>query len=313
MEHAEVLIVAADADELAREIDRLSGGVISRRVCHSSEDARIAYSGQSILLGQPDLIARALPAMPAVKWVQSTWAGVTPLLACGRSDILLTGVKGVFGQQMAEYVLGYILARELRIFERAVHQANCHWSAENSGTLRGKTVGIMGTGSIGAHIAAVLPPFGMNVHGLNRRGAQVGGFSQVLPVTRLHEFLRDLDYLISVLPDTAATGRLLDAAALAQLPQHAFVINVGRSNVLDMVALTTALEKGSLGGALLDVFDTEPLPPDDPLWRVPNLQITPHVAAHSDASQMAALFVKNYRHFADSEPLEFVVDLGSGY
>ena len=154
----------------------------------------------------------------------------------------------------------------------------------------------------------------MCLRGLNRRGAQVGGFEPGAAESRGYtSFFAISTIVISVLPDTAATGRLLDAAALAQLPRHAFLINVGRSNVLDMVALTTALEKGSLGGALLDVFDTEPLPPDDPLWRVPNLQITPHVAAHSDASQMAALFVKNYRHFADSEPLEFVVDLGSGY
>ncbi len=86
---------------------------------------------------------------PVVRWVQSTWAGVTPLLALGRRDFVLTGVKDTFGPQMAEYVLGYLLARELRLLERREHQLRRDWWPAESGTLRGKTLGIMGTGSIG--------------------------------------------------------------------------------------------------------------------------------------------------------------------
>lgn len=313
LDNPEVLIIAKDADALALEVDRLSEDAIPRRVCNSGEQALEAYRGQRVLFGEPDLIAGQMAKMPAVEWVQSTWAGVTPLFDSGRSDFVLTGVKGVFGQQMSEYVLGYILAHELRIFERAAEQARHRWSAENSGTLRGKTIGIMGTGSIGAHIASVLQDFNTEVRGLNRRGAAVMGFDRVLPVARLHEFLHDLDYVISVLPATESTGRLLNAAALAQLPRHACLINVGRSNVLDIGALTSALYGGALAGAIIDVFETEPLPPDDPLWTVPNLKITAHVAAHSDASQMAAIFVRNYGHFTHSEPMEFVVDFVAGY
>ena len=187
---------------------------------------------------------------------------------------MLTGIKNVFGPQMSEYVLGYLLAHELSILKRKAAQQQRNWFKDLSGMLEGKRLGIMGTGSIGQHIANSAAVFGVTSVGLSRSGAATKGFENVVPVAQLHEFLERCDYLVSTLPQTAATDRLLDSAALRKLPPHAYYVNVGRSNVVDDAALIDALQNGRLAGAALDVFDQEPVPQDSPLWDTPGLSIT---------------------------------------
>jgi phosphoglycerate dehydrogenase-like enzyme len=130
---------------------------------------------------------------------------------------------------------------------------------------------------------------------------------------RLHDFLEQCDYLVAVLPQTAATDKLLDAAALARLPAHAYFINVGRGNVVDDEALIDALHNNRLAGAALDVFNEEPVPKDSPLWDTPNLSITAHVAAVSYTSIIVPIFVENYRRYLDKQPLNYVIDFAAGY
>ena len=152
------LIVTNLADEFAREIDRLTtDSPIPLRAFATAESALAAYTDETVLFGNPQLIADILPSMPTVEWVQSTWAGVTPLIEAERRDYVLTGVKDVFGPQMSEYTFGYLLAHELRILERHERQTARIWHRAHSGVLDGKTLGIMGTGSIGSHIAATAP------------------------------------------------------------------------------------------------------------------------------------------------------------
>jgi phosphoglycerate dehydrogenase-like enzyme len=134
-----------------------------------------------------------------------------------------------------------------------------------------------------------------------------------MPVDRLHEFLEETDYLVSVLPQTDDTNNLLDEAALARLPRHTYLINVGRSNVIDNVALIDALRNDRLAGAVLDVFDEEPLPQDSPLWDTPNLSITAHIAAVSHPSLIVPIFVENYRRYINKQPLNYIVDFDAGY
>ena len=134
-----------------------------------------------------------------------------------------------------------------------------------------------------------------------------------MPLSRLHDFLEPLDYLVAVLPQTAATEKLLDKTALAKLPAHAYFINVGRSNVLDDKALTDALQGKELAGATLDVFDQEPLPVDSPLWDTPGLSITAHIAAISHPSLIVPIFVENYRRYVSKQALRYVVDFDKGY
>ena len=150
---ADCLIVASAASKYAEEVARLADTHMPITACTSAQQAVDSYKGQTVLFGNPDLIAAILPEMPAVNWVQSTWAGVTPLLAIERRDYVLTGVKGVFGPQMSEYVMGYLLAHELKLLERMRQQRARNWFDKFSGTLQGKRLGIMGTGSIARHIA----------------------------------------------------------------------------------------------------------------------------------------------------------------
>ncbi len=307
------LIVTAKAAEIAEEITRLAESPIPMKACISAEQALDAYTDESILFGDPDKVAEILPEMPTVKWVQSTWAGVKPLLTLDRQDYVLTGMKGVFGAQISEYVFGYLLAHELKVLRRKQEQRDHHWFNETSGRLGGKCLGIMGTGSIGRHVAKTARMFGARVMGLSRSGASVPDFEKVMPVEQLHQFLEKADYLVSVLPQTIETDNLLDAAALAQLPAHAYFINVGRSNVVDDEALIKALRNQELAGAALDVFDEEPVPQDSLLWDAPNMSITAHIAAVSHASLIVPVFVENYRRFVAAESLNYVVDFTAGY
>ena len=307
------LIVSANAEELAAEVARVADVPIAIKACTSAQQALGEYAGESVVFGNPSMIAEILPELTTVDWVQSSWAGVTPLLAIDRRDYVLTGIKGVFGPQISEYVFAYLLAFELRVLRRMNEQRERRWFDPGSGTLHGKCLGIMGTGTIGQYIARTAQTFGLTVTGFSRSGAPADGFEKVMAQGRLHEFLGGIDYLIAALPQTALTDQLLDAAALAQLPAHAYFINIGRSNVVDDDALIHALQNDRLAGAALDVFDEEPIPLDSPLWDVPNLSITAHVAATSHPSIIVPIFMHNYRCYTDKQALQYVVDFAAGY
>lgn len=309
---AAVLIIGEDAAGLGACLAQ-SAPDIPANVAETVRDAVSAYEGQPVVFGNPIAVARALPDMPDVKWVQSTWAGVTPLVEIERRDYVLTGIRGVFGSQMSEYVLGYLLAHELDVFARRDEQRERRWECRASGSLRGKHIGIMGTGSIGQAIAETAAGFGMRVTGLSRTGAGKAPFESVYPAARIGEFLPGLDYLVSVLPHVAATDRLLNADTLALLPPTARFVNVGRGNVVDDAALIAALEAGRLAGAVLDVFDEEPLPESSPLWDARNLLVTAHVAAMSHPGLIVPIFIDNYRRFAAGKSLTNVIDFEHGY
>lgn len=307
------LIITTLADEFAEEIPLLADFPIPIKACTSTKQALDEYTNETILFGSPAMIAEILPEMPTVEWVQSSWAGVTPLIALDRRDYVLTGIKNVFGSQMAEYVIGYLLAHELKVLQRMNAQHEHNWFREHSGTLEGKRLGIMGTGSIGQHIARAARHFGIKVTGLSRSGTPVSGFDNVLAVNALGDFLKESDYLVATLPQTTGTDNLLDAAALAKLPAHAYFINVGRSNVVDDTALIDALKNERLAGATLDVFDEEPIPKESPLWDTPNLSVTAHISAISHPLLIVPVFVENYRRYCEKQPLNYVVDFTTGY
>ena len=307
-----MLIVSHDAEDLARLVIAAEPG-LDVAIAHDAREAVAAYRDQRVLFGSPLAIAEALPSMPAVEWVQSSWAGVTPLIELDRRDYVLTGIKGVFGRQMAEYVAGYLLAHELRIIRRYDEQRAHRWWEGASRSVTGKRIGILGTGSIGSDIARLTADLGMTVTGLSRSGCAAAGFEQVFPVSRIDAFLAGLDYVVSVLPDTPQTDRLLDAYALALLPAHACLINVGRANVIDTPALLAALRAGRLAGAVLDVFAEEPVPADSPLWDTPNLLMTAHMAAVSYPHLIVPVFLDNLARFSAGRDLANVVDFVQGY
>jgi phosphoglycerate dehydrogenase-like enzyme len=307
------LIVTAAADEFAAAVTASGGAGIPVRCRVSAQQARDEYAGESVVFGNPAMIRDALPGMPGVAWVQSSWAGVTPLIEYPRRDYVLTGIKDVFGPQMSEYVLGYLLAHELGILRRSEQQRQRLWQHDYSGTLQGKRLCALGTGSIGRHIAMTAAGFGVQVTGVNRSGSAVSGIADTRPVSELKAVLNVSDYVVASLPQTPQTDHLLDAAAIAALPAHAYLINVGRSNLVDDDALMAALRGQRLAGAALDVFDEEPIPPDSPLWDTPNLSITPHIAAVSHPHLIAPIFVDNYARYRKGKPLCHVIDFDTGY
>jgi phosphoglycerate dehydrogenase-like enzyme len=307
------LILTSDAGGYLPFLQDLEQSGVEFKVATTLDAARQVYKGQSVVLGQPDLIAAVLDEMPEVRWVQSSWAGVTPLLNLGRSDYILTGVKDTFGPQMAEYVLAYLLANELKIFERLGHQAKRHWWEASSGTLEGKTLGVMGTGSIGCCIARMAKTLGMHTIGFSHGGAPAEGFTRVFAHDQMDAFLAEPDYLVCVLPDTPGTRHLLDVRAFQTMKDSCYLVNVGRGTLIDEKALVKALFDGELSGAALDVFDSEPLPEDSPLWNAPGLIITAHVAATSWPKDIAGIFSENYRRYVEGEPLKYQVDFERGY
>ncbi len=270
-----------------------------------------------LAFGEPSLLRHVVPAMTALRWVQATWAGVEPLLDPAlRRDYILTNARGVFGEQMSEYVFAYALAHERRIFARDASQRAGRWDPEPPTRLRGKQIGLLGVGTIGAALARTAKHFGMRVKGYTRASEDSADVDQYFhgPLTDVSaSFGSELDYLVSVMPDTSQTRHLVDAALLRALPPRCIFINPGRGGVVDEVALTAALQDGRLAGAVLDVFDTEPLPTDHLFWRLPNVRITSHTAALSAPSDIAPLFIDNYRRLLRGEPLRHRVDFERGY
>jgi phosphoglycerate dehydrogenase-like enzyme len=278
-----------------------------------------------IVLGAPSMIAKELGNLPNLKWVQSTWAGVEPLLDPSlRRDYILTNARGVFGGLMSEFVFGYLLAHERKIFELAQAQQRKEWKHFLTGTLRGKTIGLLGVGSIGAEVARTAKSFNMTVRGYTRSSEDCEYvdeyFHAVPPLPKgegqgegLLKFAQGLDYLISILPNTKETRKLVDAGLLSALPPHCVFINVGRGSAVDESALVEALENNKLAGAVLDVFEQEPLPKEHPFWASKNLQMTFHTSAPSFPEDITKVFIENYRLYIEGNPLKYQVNFERGY
>jgi phosphoglycerate dehydrogenase-like enzyme len=267
-----------------------------------------------LVLGEPDLIRSLLPSLAKLRWAQSTWAGVEPLLeAPARRDYMLTNARGVFGPQMSEYVFGYLLAHERRLWKQRGSQLERHWAPAESGTLRGRTIGLLGVGSIGAHLAGTAKHFHMTVRGYTRASETCPDVDTYYHGEELVEFAKGLDYLVCSLPNTSATGRLAEKTLFAVLPSHALFINVGRGGTVDEAALVDALRSKQIAGAVLDVFEVEPLPESSPFWDLPNVFITFHTAAITNPKDVVDLFCENSARYLGGEPLKYVVDFELGY
>jgi len=293
--------------ELLREAD-LPGGELSFAAPGAA--SREALESAVVVLGAPEAAAAVVPDCPRLQWVQSTWAGIGPLLQTPRRDYQLTALKGVFGQLMSEYVLGWVLALERQIIQRAMER---EWNPALGRSVAGRRMGIMGTGSIGVHVAETARALGIVVVGLNSDGRATEPFEQCFPSSERLQFAQGLDYLVSVLPETPQTDNLVDAALLSKLNAEAVFINGGRGNCVVESDLLSALEQGILRAAALDVMRVEPLPASSELWRVPNLFITSHTAAPTSQAAAVDVFCDNFRRFVAGKPLLHLVDFARGY
>jgi phosphoglycerate dehydrogenase-like enzyme len=267
-----------------------------------------------IVLGEPKRIRDELPNLPHLRWAQSIYAGVESLVdTTQRRDYILTNARGVFGELMSEYVFGYILAHEKKIFERYQSQQSRKWDRFESGVLRGKTIGLLGVGSIGAHLAGTATHFGMKVWGYTKSSETSKQVDKYFHRNELLNFAKGLDYLVVVLPKTDGTNNIVNTEMLNALPPHAVIINVGRGNAVDGSALVDALHNNQIAAAVLDVTDPEPLPEEHPFWTTPNLLLTFHTSAISYPEDMVKLFIENYRLYIAGKPLKYQVDFERGY
>ena len=267
-----------------------------------------------IVLGEPRPIRDTLPLLSQPKWIQSIYAGVEPLVdPTQRRDYVLTNARGVFGELMSEFVFGYLLFLEKKMLERIEAQKSHEWQRNDSGVLRGKTIGLLGVGSIGGHLAGTAKHFNMRVRGYTKSSETCPNVDEYFHGDDLLKFADGLDYAVSVLPRVNETTRLINAAFLTALPSHAILINVGRGNSVDETALMKALNEGKLAAAVLDVFEQEPLPSEHPFWDTPNLYMTYHTSAMSYPEDLTKLFIENYTQYIEKKPLKYVVDFERGY
>ncbi|HEY2152759.1 MAG TPA: D-2-hydroxyacid dehydrogenase [Vicinamibacterales bacterium] len=309
-----LLILTRRTDEYRRLIEAARLPELTLAATDDPVVARERAASYDVAFGEPSLLRLVLPQMTSLRWAQSTWAGVEPLLDPAlRRDYVLTNARGVFGRLMSEYVFAYLLGHERRILEKYASQQERRWDTTRPGTLLDKRIGLLGVGSIGAVLARTAKHFGMIVHGYTRVSEECSDVDAYFHGDGLPAFASGLDYLVSVMPATAATRHLVDETLLRALPPRAVFVNPGRGGVVDETALMSALRDGRLAGAVLDVFQTEPLPPDHPLWSTPNVLITSHTAALNVPADIVEVFVDNYRRWASGKPLQHIVDFENGY
>jgi phosphoglycerate dehydrogenase-like enzyme len=309
-----LLILTRRTDEYRRLIEAARLPDLMLAATDDPAAAKEQAGSYDVAFGEPSLLRQVIPQMTALRWAQSTWAGVEPLLDPSlRRDYVLTNARGVFGRLMSEYVFAYLLAHERRVLEKHASQRERRWDTTRPGTLLDKRIGLLGVGSIGAVLARTAKHFGMTVHGYTRASEGCGDVDAYFHGRELVAFASELDYLVSVMPATAVTRQLVDDKLLRALPSRCVFVNPGRGGVVDEVALMSALRDGRLAGAVLDVFQTEPLPADHPLWTTPNVLITSHTAALNVPADIVEVFVDNYRRWVAGESLQHRVDFERGY
>lgn len=266
----------------------------------------------NIILADPPKLAPKLENARNLTWLQSTFAGCDALLAKPKTDYLLTNVRGIFGPLMSEYVFGQLLALTRHFPQYLDAQHKQQWSPIPYQGLAGKCMVILGTGSIGAHLASTARHFGMKVIGVNRSGHPVAPFDEVVTTAQLTSVLSTADVIVSVLPSTPDTKGLLSQHTLSACNQ-AVLFNVGRGSVLEEEGLLKVIEQGHIRHAVLDVFTHEPLDAAHPFWKHPSVTVTPHISAESFPEQVFGIFVENYKRWQNGEPLNFVMDFSLGY
>lgn len=320
-------------DKIFRHSKRLSISILSKSAdaltpCLDSqlpECADIVQSSHQVenfdknavqlLLADPDLAAQVIEDCPNLKWCQSTWAGNKPLLSQARRDYILTGVKDIFGQQMCEYVFAYILhfSRNIDGFTRQMSERQNRWSPPTYTTLKGKSLGILGAGSIADALLPIAKQFNMKVIGLTRSGKEKPGYDRIFSAQDKLTCAAQLDYCVSLMPDTPATTNFIDSAFLHALPNHCVLINAGRGNAVDDQALIKCVQNQQLKAAVLDVFRQEPLPDSHPFWTTPGIVVTQHTAAETLMQDIVDVYVENLNRYKSDMPLLHQFDFSKGY
>ena len=263
-------------------------------------------------------LQQAWPLADRLRWIQWGGAGVDAVLfpELVASDVQLTNARGVFDRAMAEYTLGLILSFGKDLFETYTAQREHRWSYRLTELMAGRSVAVVGVGSIGREIARLLKRMDFVVSGVGRsaRGADPD-FGDIHGVSDLNSCLSQPDYVVLITPLTPETRGLFGAEQFSAMKSSARFINLGRGELVDEGALLEALQGGQIAGAGLDVFCTEPLPTESPLWDLDNVIVSPHISGdyrgHQEA--MAGIFLENFERFRDGRELLNRIDKSLGF
>jgi phosphoglycerate dehydrogenase-like enzyme len=265
----------------------------------------------------PEGLAHAVRTAARLRWVQATAAGAGEQVRAANLSqeqlrrVAVTSASGVHAGPLAEFCMLGLLAFTKGLPRLSADKRDRHWDHYPMDELAERTLLIIGLGSIGTAVARLAKAFGMRTIGVNRRGeSDSPDVDETYPSASLEKLLGLADALVLSLPLTEATQGLLDAEAIAKMRPGAVIVNVGRGGVIDEAALVEALRHGQLSGAALDVFATEPLPHDSPLWALPNVLVSPHTAALSTAEneRIITLFTRNLSLYLSGEELINEVD-----
>jgi phosphoglycerate dehydrogenase-like enzyme len=260
-----------------------------------------------------------------LKWIHSTAAGVAQLMypELRDSGVVVTNPRGIFSVPMAEHAMGLMLALARNFPDSVRQQDRAQWAQQalwdlpqHLTELNGRLLLIVGFGSIGKEVARRARAFDMRVWGVRRAAKEDSPLAdKILPVAELAAALPQADFVVIAAPETPETRHLIGAEEIALMKPGARLVNVARGSLLDEVALLQALEGGKLGGAALDVVASEPLPPESPLWKAPNLLITPHTSAISDRlwERETSLLMEQLERWFDGRELVNRVDFSRGY
>lgn len=256
-----------------------------------------------------------------LRWVQAGSAGVDRLLRDGLADtgVILTNASGAHGIPMAELILSMMFSFATRLHDLVYAQPKREWIKlrvrRTKFELDGQKLCVVGLGDIGGTLARKAKALGMHVAGVRRTPAPFAGIDEILLPDQLMEILPEIDHLALCLPLTSATRRIIGEKELRAMKPSAFLYNVGRGASVDQDALLAALVEGRLAGAGLDVTDPEPLPPDSPLWDMPQVILTQHTSGSSpfNSERLVEIFSDNLKRFLQGKPLNNVVSLDHGY
>jgi glyoxylate/hydroxypyruvate reductase len=307
-------VLVYHADRRYAELVRVPKRGVSVHIAATPSEAAGAIADTEILYAwkfPPQLYAKA----GRLKWLQVMGAGVDwALVPELPPEVVVTRAPGVFGPWMAEYVVAWCLWVTQRFKAYRDAQRQRHWDDHIlPERLGGKTLTIVGLGDIGRDIARAARALGMRVLGVSRRGRPVREAARMYPVAAMARALREADFVILLLPLTPETRGIIGTEALSAMKSTAWLINIARGAVVDEGALMQALEQRRIAGAVLDVFDREPLPPSHPLWKMDNVVVTPHISGPSTADALTPVFNDNLARYLAGRPLRHIVDRRRGY
>jgi phosphoglycerate dehydrogenase-like enzyme len=308
-----VLLPPFVGDDWPEKIRQAAPGAVVQ-LCTGTDDARAAIEDADAAYGTvpPELFRYARK----LRWIAAPLAGLggdwfyDELV---RSDVIVTNMRGIYNEHLAGHIMGFVLAFARRFDQYLPRQSEGLWRrAQPMIDLPSSTALIVGAGGAGGEAARLCAAFGMRVVGVDPRVCErPEGMAELVTPDHLNEKLGAADFVILTTPESPQTRGMFNAERFAVMKRGAYFINIGRGVCVVTDDLVEALRSGHLAGAGLDVVNPEPLPPEHPLWTMPGVLITPHVAIHGDPysqERREALLLENCRRFAKGEPLRNVVD-----